>query len=305
LTRKEQGPQEFSSEPLLFVSEKGYISAYESMGRYISIFSPDYKFIVKKNVHEDKRINNFLAQKYKEYQISIYSLNKIQCLSEKETIYYIYLLLSLKDNKEMRSIILYENSDTLKIVSDIKNYMYLFEGGYTYSSNRLGFISFEFNEKENKIIYCNSKENNYSKKEGLLYTIHINSLNDEIYRKYIRIIKPKEYPEIKNTIISSGLPKSFNKRIYNELNKVKYMNPVFYITNCEYYIFIHCNNTGEKSDFIDVFNLRTEKFTKRIWITEPFFAIRNNHAFSFGNDKEGYTVLNIYKVNPKFFELLK
>lgn len=314
--RRGQGPGEFANNPILSISPKGYLTAYE-FGRieYYTIYSPDYKFINKKRI-----FSSYLISEYDwlnnqgidpKSRVSVYN---IIYLDSSARIFYLYL----RNDNVSRDILLYEddNRDAPVILNhktgDIKNITKNLISSLTAVRFKWGFLP------DNRIFYCQNNEYEYNEKTGWEYTFHIVSLDNFEDKTLTRKFKPVPYSKsfLESVVSVSVNLKKFGKEFEKERKKIqkalkenKYWPPVQWIMfDGNYVFFILFNEDTKGNNLIEVYDVDTNKFISSFYapwmdvnLPNTPNRINNGYAYNVETDEDGFYVICKYKINPAVY----
>jgi hypothetical protein len=59
--------------------------------------------------------------------------------------------------------------------------------------------------------------------------------------------------------------------------------------------------TIKNGQLVDVFDISEKKYIKTVTFPEVYKVIRNGYAYNFGSDKDGFQIINKYKINPAVY----
>jgi len=309
-----EGPSEFITQPLIKISPKGFLTAYEpgdTRNSYYSIFDPDYNFVNKKQyrcipILEDYLKNKNLKPENIKYITGILSLDSTSIVYE--------LHLENEENGSFR-LLLYENESTLvplhytKIKGDIRH------GRYSYGTWNLGLVFWNI-LPVNKIIYIDNNEDvYYNEKEGE-YTINIVSIYGQRYKKIKRRFIPKKISEsaiesvddrIRNIFPGGkGLNfEIFRRKVINKYKEKQYYPAVQGIIIDNNFVFIELGHFDEKQNILtDIYDLDTDTFVGSLYLPMEISTancINNGYSYDIGLDEEGFYVVKKYKLQPAVY----
>ena len=310
--RRGQGPGEFATGPLLLISPKRYLIAYEyrRIG-YYTIYSPDYKFINKKRIFSSSLISEDWLNNQGIDPKSRVSVYNIICLDLSARIFYLYL----RNDDVSRNILMYDddNKETPVILNqktgDIKNITKNLRSSLTAVLFKWGFLT------DNRILYCQNNEYEYNEKTGWEYNFHIVSLDNFEDKTLTHKFEPVPYSKsFLESVVSTNL-KRFGKEAEKERKKIqkalkekKYWSPVQWVMFDRNYVFIILNNDYEKgNNLIEVYDTDADVFVSSFYAPWGDFddqqpnTINNGYAYNVETDEDGFYVICKYKINPAVY----
>ncbi|KPK90672.1 hypothetical protein AMJ80_08090 [bacterium SM23_31] len=310
--RRGQGPGEFEHNPLLLMSPKGYLTAYE-FGRigYYTIYSPDYNFINKKRILS----SYFFPEDWLNNQGfgpgDFVSLRRIIYLDSSVRILHFYLrkddvssyiLMYDDDNKDIPVILNQKTGDIKNITKNLRSSLtsVLFVWGLL---------------PGNRIFYCQNNEYEYNEKTGWEYTFHIVSLDNFEDKTFTRKFEPVPYSKsFLERVVSTNL-KRFGKEAVKEREKIqkalkekKYWPPIQLVMFDRNYVFFILNNDYEKGNNLnEVYDADADVFVSSFYAPWGNFddqqpnIINNGYAYNLETDEDGFYVIFKYKINPAVY----
>jgi len=311
--RRGLGPGEFSTSPGIRISPNGYLTAFDSSNRSYSIFSPDYKFIEKRNIRYSPRLENYFNDQGLDPKF-IKSMTNIISLDSSTKLFAIWW----QNGNVAYIFVMYEDDNiVVPLIHDKKPRYVNLTIAHSLNRSKLcwGLLP------DRRVLYINSNDDKYNEKTGWEYTIHILSLDSLEDKKVMRHFEPVPYSEsiLKGNVENMGKglesidkDKKFAKKFIEERKKLekvlrerKYWQAVQSVEFDRNYIFIYLKNEDEKGNkLIEVYDADADMFVSSFYCTPDFYEsnlIKNGYLYNFDFDKEGFTVVKKYKIQPSVY----
>ncbi|KPK89290.1 hypothetical protein AMJ80_09990 [bacterium SM23_31] len=335
--RPGQGPGEFETGPLFFLSPEGFVtvvdhakspkltlhsilssSGFES---YYNLFSPNYNFIEKKKIKNKVILSEYLKTKYPDSN-NTYYIAGIFTISDTDKVYEVIVKNgSLLSDVRYNRLLLYDNS---KAIDLIKESIHL-EFGVAISEKGninpqpIGGIYWGLITGR-KIMYVNTEEDRHIEPSGSFYTVHVLSLDtfeeQEIIHSFTPVILPENVKKRKFSMPSKSDLRKMRRstqqmftrmeEVYNFLiNDIK--SRQFYPSICGLridrdYAFLFLNDGKDRKEKLaDVIDLDT---MKHVTLAEfPFIpaSIKNVYVYEIAQDEEGFSEIRKYRIDPAVY----
>jgi len=182
---KGQGPGEFSGTPLINVGPSGFITAFEfgGMYAYLTLFSPDFKFIYKKRLMNFNLLDSYLESEG-------FSLDKLQFVRNFSPIDEFELICDMWFKEEEKMIVYFVHIKPHEIspITKIETMS---------SSSGINTDCFFYCLVDNKnVAYWKYIEDtqymkqSYDKEKGAYYTLNLYNLETKTLKKYLKEYVP-------------------------------------------------------------------------------------------------------------------
>jgi hypothetical protein len=300
VSRKGQGPGEFSATPFIYISEDGYLSAYDRGRPILNIFSLDYKFIEQINYLNSELSNKLKTDfNFEEFIISvIYPYNdKTNIVIGEWTIY--------------KSPINKKTYFAIKTYGNECSFIYKFEKfsnpGELPLPDKVG-IPLYVMLSNYRIAYIDAKEDKVLENGKWYYKITIINFKtgekNEIKHQYTPVAIPDSivHPKIDFT---DRMSKERYKKLSDALEKLKYWGPLQWLASDGDYIFAYrCEYDKDKKYVADVFKSSENKYICSVYfpyIPYMFTDFKDGYAYRIKSSADEYPQLEKYRIDPKVY----
>jgi len=305
-----QGPGEFNSPFNAIIAPSGYLTILD--GKSINIYSPEHKFVTRKNLTRNVLLKMFLE----ENNFAYYFIIKAIANDEKESV--IQLLPQELQSEELNiwfDVLIYDSPDT---VIDIASYR---SQAVFILSTTLEFKGDLFFEMlpANRVVFTHSLYDSNDKES--IYTMHVMSLKTfkkfDISYNYLPVEIPEE---VKKPYLGLGKGQSYNrdgtpvstppsiKRIFEAIKKTaketKYYPAVKNIMADGNIIFVFTYLQNEKEEyFTDIIDLESGKYLNSAYFAFIPQVIKNGYAYKFNDwlQNNEFALVEKYKIDPAVY----
>jgi hypothetical protein len=169
-------------------------------------------------------------------------------------------------------------------------------------------------------MYHTSNEDTFISNNEAYYTLNVINIETNKIEKIIQKYAPVPYPsyeEIENDFIK-GWGTQYKSKTFQILAKElqeyyknrRFIPSIHHIRVDNNYVFVfrlmkYGGTKGEATikngQLVDVFDISEKKFIKTVTFSEVYKVIRNGYAYNFGSDKDGFQIINKYKINPAVY----
>jgi hypothetical protein len=291
-----QGPEEFSSFPIVYISETGYISV--THGAYYSTLTPDYEFIEKKNIFT----GNILKKAYEGLNRTHGQLHYMNTFGPSEKVFVIRVR-TINLNESVY-VIIYQNGDELKTINCLTN-----ENDNWPVSQVCNVVMSFLNKK--RIVYGKNYEFKTLKNSQCELSLFIQGFSDSVKKEMKITYNPVPLPEDLFTAVKMASRRVTKKRekqwlskATKILKKLKYRPHVhFILTDGDFIFLVSRYQNSDNYLPIEVYNTLTGKLINEFSI--PVYPRMITHGYLYGfNDyySEG-TLPKVYKyrLHPRLY----
>ena len=318
--RQGQGPGEFSEySPYPHISNTGYLTITEDISRFgfsvgftgYNLFSPEFKFIDKKNIRNDPIFNQFANEK----NINKPALLKIIFLNEREKVYSAksgYRSGKNEDRELRNEYLIYQNSDTLVALAEYSTHPELYDenlGGMYMLKPFVG--RFFWAELPNRRVVFTHTEQDVSTENGnYKYKLYVTSLDnfetEAITQTYFPVVIPDSLKNNQlrwsNNREMQSRARNLNRRIREIDENTIYYLPMYDMKTDGNYIFAFTYKTNDLGQSLaEVLDASTKERISTAYF--PFIpeAIKNRYAYRISRDSEGFAIVEKYKIDPAVY----
>jgi len=315
-----QGPGEFGRRTMFHLSPTNYLLVLDithPANTYYNLFAPDYSFIEKKRLVISQSLEKILE--YKELEPENLELyRKMYALNESEKVYELRFAKTSGDNytfvSEYTLLLIHEFNDTFVQLFYGEYPGYFSTPGYTGFAPQYGLFLWEL-LPDHRIVYVYTDDDVHNEETDLhYYTLNLISLDTLEKKQIIRKFVPVTYPESwydPDRYNRYELNKSVKNALAKQWKDKKFYPSVEIILTDGMYIFAflyksHYNESSQDSPdevYVDVFNLKEEKFVGSFTFPTYFNAIKNGYAYQRAEDQNGFLEIRKYKINPMVYGL--
>jgi len=306
--RRGWGPGEFESDPDLYLGPSGFLMILSGSDRigYYNFYSPEYKFIEKRRILNNKSLNNYLISKDPKLKKSS-GVSRISPLNESEWIYEAHFP-GFINNQEYIALV-YKNDNNIIEIFNIKNpRKFTASNGFIYSTGVTGYFSW-FLILDRKLMYFNTDDDKHDEQLGSFYTIQVISLDTFEDKQITREFTPVAFnKDIEKDVLvfakwSTGENRKKQENSLKELAQLylkrKYYVSVEYVIVDRHYAFVYNSHfVSDRGYSADVFDLNEGKFIKQVIFPTKLLTIKNGYAYDLALDKNGFYEIRKYKLNP-------
>ncbi|MFC1553621.1 hypothetical protein ACFL7D_03205 [candidate division KSB1 bacterium] len=316
--RRGEGPGEFGSRFVPYISPSGYLVAADvnglgtgqmvfyggsSSSNHYNLFAPDYSFIEKVRIGNNNRINKYL-------EVHDFELENMRRITkfvplDRDKLLFEAVFEKIESGREPQYYqrVLYDNGSTITQI--LEKELLVMYGSTKYPEGELHWKVLP----GNRIFYQNANEDIFDLEKGSYYTIHILSFEDGKDISGTREFTQVEFPEKMTTAPArKGNPgdqlKIDKARVYKEK---KYYAAVEIVKVDGRYAFIFLNQLPESIQRnplrvpAEIFDLENCQFLTTIEFPFYPYVIRNGYAFNKTIDEDGFPVIQKYRINPSVY----
>ena len=243
-------------------------------------------------------------------------ISSIWAYNENEIVFVLALENSNTDDEFV--FCLYKNKEIYKPLLLCKDPS-LFNHGWVRASGSDYGRCFIYALPGRKIMYFTTEDDYYVSDSEAYYTLHIMSIDTGEETTFKQKYIPIRYPD--PGAIEDFYKKSYGKR-YNDVlikNFVKakiefcvnreYIPSVHHITYDGNYIFVFQKRQYREDEIfrvkdnydVDVIDMNTLHYIKTVTFPKIYRSIRNGYVYLFDTDKDGFPVVNKYKIDPSVY----
>jgi len=314
--RRGQGPGEFSPIPIphiSLISEDGYLTMIDQVGRNLQIFGPQYEFIEQKNIVKTKLFEKLRA----DFMCESLTYPIIYTYNDKTDIWIGYGSSEIEDKQEISKRVF----SIVKTRGDECSIIYKSEevtSPDNITESEAGMYLYTM-LTDYRIAYSYPKEHKLFENEKWYYRIIVHNFKtgetSEIKHQYVplaipdSVINPKidyekmyeGYPsELKSEIISNY--KKLNESRSKALEKLKYYAPVQRLASDGDYIFAYTYQYDKDKKYVtDVFKSSENKYICSVYLPYIFTDFKDGYAYRIKSSADEYPQVEKYHIDPKVY----
>ncbi|KPK88117.1 hypothetical protein AMJ80_11385, partial [bacterium SM23_31] len=299
------GPGEFGSWIIPYITETGFITGIipESGGSSYNLFSPDYKFIERKNM----QFSELDKQWKKEHGLSTVLYDGVYSYSQEERLICSKALGKPEGKSEKwYYVIAYQNKGDTKVISVQEDPL-----NTSPSIKEDGVFLFHL-LPDRKFVYTNSHINRSFKDGNWYYSLFVYDLKTHEQKEIKRFYNPVSIPDsviYRTTEYPENLPEYFLESLKKEertrrekLEAIKVYAPLHHIITDGTLIFaLTWEYDKEKGCIVEIIDSITGKYLRSAYF--PFIPdfLKNGYAYRLKTGSDIFPEVEKYKVNPAVY----
>jgi len=312
--RKGQGPGEFQlqymSKPL--ISPNGFLSVKDKKG--INVFLPDFKYFETVKMLNNAKYDNILTKN------AFRSINVVRGLylnkstkilegsafvEEVKDLYPRYNLLLFEDESMVYEITKYNSIEEMHVGPIVAGFPFR---GKLYWNIVNG----------DRIVFTHPFHDSVSDNTGSTYKLNIFSFKDlnktQISHHYDKVQLPDSLKNIYKESLENikampvlnenmkNMVKVMELQLKNELDEMQFYAPLQALLTDRNYIFAVTYYQNENDAYlVDVFDSTAGEYVNSDFFQIIPSVIRNGFAYRFGKNKDGFFVVEKYRINPAVY----